>query len=184
MLTGKYAGYAEDALKPFTEKLLSEYYNSIETLCNNATKQAEKVNILEPEATTADYALLCRDMIKEIRQHIESRKQSFVPYIHQLVEKAAANHNCTTCSGNCRLNHDMQIAELNATNESAKKILHKLQLATLPLYSHTIFPDEYRILRNRMALIEMNMTELFFLENTYLVPKIIAAQKMINAGHS
>jgi hypothetical protein len=76
----------------------------------------------------------------------------------------------------------MQITELNATNDATKKILNRMQLASLPLYSQTMFPDEYRILRNRMALIEMNMTELFFLESTYLVPKITAAQKAINAG--
>ncbi len=107
-----------------------------------------------------------------------------MPYVHELVEKTTANHDCSNCSGSCKLGHDMQITELNASNDWAKRILHRLQLASLPLYSQTMYPDEYRVLRNRMALIEMNMTELFFLENTYLIPKIVEAQKKINASHS
>lgn len=184
MSTGKYAGYADEPLKPFAEKLLNEYYASTGTLCSSAKQQAEKVSILETETPAADYALLCFDIMNDIGRYIESRKERFIPYVHELVEKTSANHNCASCTGNCKLNHDMQLIELNASNTAAKKMLHRLQLAGLPLYSQTMYPDEYRILRNRMALIEMNMTELFFLENTYLIPKIITAQKTINAGHS
>ena len=184
MSTGKYAGYADDALKPFAEKLLNEYYSSVEVLCNNAKGQAEKVNSLETETTASEYAQLCCNIIDDLGQHVEGRKKRFIPYVHELVERTVDNHDCSSCTGNCKLGHEMQVTELNESNNLAKKILHRLQLASLPLYSQTMFPDEYRILRNRMALMEMNMTELFFLENTYLIPKIIAAQKKINAGHS
>jgi hypothetical protein len=184
MSIGKYAGFANEALKPFTEKLYDDYYSSIETLSDSARKQAEKVTSLETETTASEYALLCCTIIDEIKQHIRNRKETLIPYVHQLIEKSAANHDCKGCTGSCKLNHDLQVIDLTVSNEAAKKVLRRLQLATLPLYSQTMYPDEYRVLRNRMALIEMNMTELFFLEHSYLVPKIIEAQKTINAGNS
>ncbi|MCF8449400.1 MAG: hypothetical protein K9G49_05950 [Taibaiella sp.] len=77
----------------------------------------------------------------------------------------------------------MHILDLNATNEEMSKVLSKLQMATLPLYSETMFPDEYRLLRSNMTMLETNLTELFFLENNYLIPKIAEAQKTINADN-
>jgi hypothetical protein len=64
-----------------------------------------------------------------------------------------------------------------------RSILNRLQVVALPLYSDTAFPDAYRVLRNQMALIENGLTELFFLEENYLLPKVVDAQKRINAGH-
>jgi hypothetical protein len=58
-----------------------------------------------------------------------------------------------------------------------------LQTAVLPLYSDTVYPDSYRVLRNQMALLEDSMAELFLLEENYLMPKVIQAQKAINAGN-
>jgi hypothetical protein len=55
-------------------------------------------------------------------------------------------------------------------------------MASLPLYTETIYPDAYRVLRNQMALIENSLTELFFLEENYLIPKVAEAQKIINAS--
>ncbi len=182
MLNGKYEAYETDALKPFAEKLLKEYYSSLEKLCDNGAAQAERVRALEIDSTTSEYAQHCCEMIAEISLHVRNRQRKFVPYIHQLAEKVATSHDCSACEGGCKIGHSTQVLELNASNDAVKKTLNRMQLATLPLYSHTLFPDEYRILRNRMALIEMNMTELFFLESTYLIPKIAEAQKAINVG--
>lgn len=54
-------------------------------------------------------------------------------------------------------------------------------MVALPLYSETMYPDVYRLLRNHMALIENTLTELFSIEETRLIPKIIESQKKINA---
>jgi hypothetical protein len=183
MLNGKHVAYTAFTLKPFVEKLIREYYNALEVLCKNGVAQAERVKSLEMDTAASEYAQLCCEVIREIDQHIRDRKEKFIPYILELTEKVETNHDCSACREGCKAGHNMQVFQLNASNDTAKKILNRIQLSTLPLYSHTMFPDEYRILRNRMALIEMNTTELFFLENTYLIPKIIAAQKAINAGN-
>jgi hypothetical protein len=174
--------YSNDELKPFVETLLDKYYNSLETLCESAGKQAAKVNSLETEQTASEYVALCNDIIHETEQYVTTRKEKSIPYIHQLLERLASSHDCRDCSGSCKLNHDLQIIEFNGSHGDIKKVMNRLQLATLPLYSQTMYPDEYRILRNRMALLEMSMTELFFLENNYLLPKIVEAQKKINAS--
>ena len=174
--------YAEEALQPFVEKVLNEHYNSLEALCANVKKQISKVSRLETQQSTSQYTLLCNGIIEETEQYINIRKEKYIPDILQLAEKASASHDCSSCTGNCKLNHDMHLLELKASNDIMKNMLNKLQIASLPLYAETIYPEEYRLLRNQMALIETNLVELFFLENNYLVPKIAEAQKSINAG--
>ena len=178
-----YDEYKNTALKPFAEKLQSEYYDSIETLCVTSKKQCDKIERIERSESPVQYAVLCRNIISEIEKHIKNRKDIYIPYVHSLSEKVQDNHNCSNCSGTCKVNHDMHIFELNATNEEMNKMLPRLQITNLPLYSETMFPDEYRVLRSNMTLLETNLSELFFLENNYLIPKIVEAQKNINAGN-
>ncbi len=76
----------------------------------------------------------------------------------------------------------MQLFELKSSHLEIRSLLSRLQMVSLPLYAETIYPDSYRILRNQMALIENHISELLFLEENYLIPKIADAQKRINAG--
>lgn len=177
-----YEEYRNIALKPFAEKLQSEYYESIEALCANTKKQCNKMKNLEKSSSSLQYVVSCEQIISEIEEHIKNRKTIYIPYIHTLVEKVNDNHNCSTCTGKCKINHDMHIMDLTASNQSMSRVLHKLQMVMLPLYSDTMFPDEYRVLRSNMTLLETSLTELFFVENNYLIPKIADAQKNINAS--
>lgn len=174
--------YAHVSLPQFVSQLRGETYASIEKLCESAGKQINRLQHLELQQATSQYTILCGNLVDEIAAFIQSRKEKFLPYIESLLEKAAANHDCTGCTGNCKLNHDMQLLELRLSQKNINSILYRLQLASLPLYADTIYPDAYRVLRNQMALIENNLTEVFFLEEHYLIPKIIEAQKSINAG--
>ena len=174
--------YDKVALPQFTETLREECYNSIEKFCENAKKQASKLNNLELQQSTSQYTSLCDKLITEIEQFVAERKEKYIPYIMQLSEKVTTQHDCAGCSGNCKLNHDMALLELRTSHTGIKNILYRLQMVTLPLYSETIYPDAYRVLRNQMALIESNLTELYFIEENFLIPKITEAQKNINAG--
>jgi hypothetical protein len=75
------------------------------------------------------------------------------------------------------------LIEIGDSHVQVKETLYRLQMAVLPLYSETIYPDDYRILRNQVALLENSLAQMLFLESTYLVPKIADAQKNINAHH-
>ena len=175
--------YSVIGLPDFAEKLSDECYTALENLCESAAKQANKLDGLESPMATSQYTSLCNTLIKEIRQCLTVRKEVYIPYIKSLADKVASQHNCSTCTGTCKINHDMQLLELKASHNNIKSILYRLQMVSLPLYSETIYPDAYRILRNQMALIENMLTELFFLEEHYLIPKVIEAQNKINANN-
>ena len=174
--------YSKIGLPDFVDKLSEECYTALEKLCENAANQANKLDGLESQIATSQYTTLCNTLIKEIRQSLSIRQEVYIPYIKSLADKVTSQHNCSTCTGKCKVNHDMQLLELKASHNNIKSILYRLQMVSLPLYSETIYPDAYRILRNQMALIENMLTELFFLEEHYLIPKVIEAQNIINAN--
>lgn len=170
-------------LQQLLEQLENGQYCTIEKLCDAAKKQSAKLNALELQQTTSQYTALCTKLIDEILGHLKFRREVLTPYIQKLSEKNANGHDCSKCTGSCKLQHDMQLLELKESHLQVKNTLSRLQMAVLPLYSETIFPDAYRVLRNQMALLENCLTELFFLEENYLLPKIAEAQNNINAIH-
>lgn len=172
--------YKSMALLSFIDQLHDDCYHSLSQQCINGRIQVEKVGKLESGEFTSQYLALCAAVIDEIEANIDSRKEKFIPYIKTLAHKSSTNHDCSNCAGGCKINHDMQLVELRASHQQIKDILNRLQMVALPLYTDTIFPDAYRVLRNMMALVENNLAEIFFLEENYLIPKIIDAQKSIN----
>jgi hypothetical protein len=77
--------------------------------------------------------------------------------------------------------HEVKLTEFKESHKLVKDILNRLQMMSLPLHSETIYPDVYKLLRNQMTLLENTLTDLLYLEETYLIPKIAEAQKNINA---
>jgi len=174
--------YNNLALQEFAEKMQGECYAPIEHLCESAGKQVDKLGSLELQQPTSQYTSLCNKLIVEIIGCLSVRKEQYIPYIKQLSEKADEKHDCDNCSGNCKLNHEVTLLEMKTSLNNIKSILYRLQMVSLPLYSETIYPDAYRILRSQMALIESSLTDLFILEERSLIPKIMEVQKGINAG--
>jgi hypothetical protein len=174
--------YNNIALQIFVDKISKDFYNSMESLCNNARQQIYKLGNLEIQRTTSQYTAICDKIITDVMTCIKDWRENYTPYLQSLSEKSESNHDCSACSGNCKLNHDLKLLELRTAHAGIRNILNRLQMVSLPLYSETMYPDSYRILRNQMALIENNLTELFSLEEKYMLPKVIQAQKHINAG--
>jgi len=175
------AHYKNIALQPFTEQLDVTCYDVVKNLCEMTRKQAEKLNHLESHNQTSQYVLLCSKLTEEVSNFIKYRKEQLIPYIQKLYDKHETGHDCSNCKGGCNLQHSVWLLQIRESHGEIKDTLYRLQMAMLPLYSETIYPDEYRILRNQMALLENNLTELLFLEENYLLPKITEAQKNINA---
>ena len=172
-----------EALPPLVERIERSYYNVLNTLCDTARKQSRKLQELEVHQSTSQYIILCNRLIEEIQQYLKVKKDSFLPYINKLYEKEEEGHDCRNCEGlgSCNLQHDVQLNELKESHAQIKDILYRLQMVVLPLYSETIYPDVYRVLRNNMALIENCLTDLFSIEETILIPKVIEAQKNVHA---
>ncbi len=175
--------YNHEELQPFVARLNKDYYDVINGLCEIAKKQANKLRELEVHQSASQYVILCCRLIEEIEQHIKARKESFIPYAMKLAEKESDDHDCANCKGGgaCNLQHEMHLVELKESHNRIKDILYRLQMVALPLYSETLYPDVYRVLRNQMALLENALTELFFIEDAYLIPKVIETQKKIHA---
>jgi hypothetical protein len=170
-----------EELQPFVKKLEQTHYNVMDSLCEATRKQVRKLQELEVQQSTSQYITLCGRLIDEMQQYIKIKKESFIPYVTKLYEKDKDGHDCSKCTGNsCNLQHNVQLAELKQSHIHIKDILYRLQMVSLPLYSETIYPHIYRILRNQMALLENNLTELFLIEETYLIPKVTEVQKSIN----
>ena len=164
-----------------TDKLDKDYYDVILELCQGAINNASKLQELEVQRPTSQYIILCNNLIADIQKYIQTRKVYFIPYIHELHEKDSTKHDCGNCSGKCHMQHDMKLGELKESHKQIKDIVSHLQMMSLPLHAETIYPDVYKLLRNQMVLLENTLTDLLYLEDSYLLPKLTEAQKNINA---
>ncbi len=173
--------YTEE-LKLLTERLNKSYYNAIIDLCKAAQKYALRLKELEVQQATSQYISLCSSLIEEIQSYINNKIEVLIPYVQSLYEKKEEGHDCKNCtgSGGCSMQHELQLNDLKQSQSQLKDILNRIQMVALPLYSETIYPDVYRLLRNHMALIENTLNELYSVEETRLIPRIIEAQKTIN----
>ncbi len=175
--------YDNDGLQQLVELLENTHYNTVLVLSEQAKKQAARLHELEVRQATSQYVTMCNRLIDQIQTHIKSKKESFLPYLRSLFEKEEKDHDCRNCNGTgaCSLQHEMHLGELKHSLIRLKDIINSIQMVALPLYSDTIYPDAYRILRNQMALLENSLTELYFFEETNLLPKVAEAQKNIHA---
>lgn len=170
------------SLQDLTEKLTVEYYESIERLCTDVYEQVERIKALDPARMNYAYLKQCHSVIDSIRETLTERRERIMPYLKSLTEKVTSGHDCGNCSNGCKVSHDMHLFDLTAAAKKLKSIQADLQLLSLPLYADTLFPDQYRVLRNLLALVESDCIELFFMEENYLIPKVIEAQKAINVS--
>lgn len=174
--------YSSLTLSAVVEKLRTECYEEIEKLCSSASMQLAKLQSTDVQQSTSQYTATCESIITGVKQIISDRKEKYIPYLNSLFTKVSENHNCSGCTGSCKLKHELHLVELDATHATIRKILSRLQMTGLPLYSDTTYPDMYRVLRGIMVLIENCLAEIYFIEENYLLPKVIEAQKLINAN--
>lgn len=169
-------------LTQLVDRLNTDNYDEIVDQCRDAARQIAKLENAGLQYATTQYTTTCGELINEVIRYITERKDRVIPYLKELSHKAESNHDCSTCSGGCKVNHGLQLIELRASHSAMRSLLNRLQVVALPLYSDTVFPDAYRVLRNQMALVENGLTELFFMEENYLLPKVVDAQKRINVS--
>ena len=176
------AEYNSAGLLSLINRIEKEYYEVIEKLCNGAIDNTEKIKKLEINLDLAsDYLKVCSKLTREISHYITTRRTYFIPYIQELQEKERENHNCSTCSGKCSAQHELKLVELKNSHQGIKETLKELRKMVLPVHSDKLYPIAYRVLSSQMVLLENSLNELFFLEETYLIPRVMLAQKKMNA---
>ena len=160
--------------------LEKDYYSLLEELCQKATGFSLKhPNDYE---TTEIYTNLCIGIIEQIKQIVEERKKVIIPYMNELAEKSSIGHDCQNCSGGCKVNHSFHLKQLEDSHYSVREMLHRLQKLAIPLYSEEHYSNAYRSLRNEMLLIDTTISEMFFIEESLLIPKMFDAKTKINAS--
>jgi hypothetical protein len=176
-----FSQYSKNSLQQIADQLETDYYTVIEKLCSNASIYASELQETEEHQSTSLYLNLSRKLIEEILHYIRLRKNSLLPYIHQLLYKEEEGHDCKNCSASCAMQHDAQLAALKESNTKMKELLYRLQLVSLPLYFDHEYPDNYKKLRTEIMIIDTTITELFYLEQDIMLPKILESRQNINA---
>ncbi len=172
--------YKTYSLIDIAESLHVNYYDILIAMILRASEMLENLKRLDIHGTAHQYTKTCTDVLKKIQVCMNDRKQALLPYISDLYNKDAAGHNCGICSGACDIGHQFHLMQLHESHKELTKMLFELQYSALPLYSNIGYPEIYRELRNEMYLVDTIVKELFFLEESNLVPKILESQKKIN----
>ncbi len=176
-----FAQYSSYSLKELIQKLDKDYYATLSAMCNNALQYANSLQEEESHNATSLYVSMSYKLLQQIKDLLTVRNSVVFPYIDELDQKLREGHDCRNCSGKCHVGHNMQLETLKGTHKGIKEILFRLHMVALPLYSKTDYPDSYKVLRNEITVIDTVLTELFYLEESALIPKVMEVQKSIHA---
>ncbi|HEY9178374.1 MAG TPA: hypothetical protein VIN07_11810 [Flavipsychrobacter sp.] len=178
ILFAKFRSYSIDEL---LNRLDEGYYQALDIVCNNARNCAAQLSVEPGHPSLSLYAGIYTALFDDVQRLLLFRKQVVIPYVQELLAKVEDGHNCTNCTGNCHMGHNAQLMTLLDSHKEIKDVLSAMHAATIPMYNDVEYPEGYRILRNEVAVIDTMLTELFYIEESSLIPKIIEAQKAINA---
>lgn len=181
MATFAFSRYMHCDLDDLAQRLEKDYYDSVEVMCANAGSQAGLLKDEEEHPSTALYADQCNRIIDDVKEMMRMRKSVLLPYIADLKVKKDEGHDCRNCSGKCHVEHNAYLVNLRLANTEVKEVLNKLHEEALPLYDGVVYPRAYAVLRNEMSVLDTALTELFYLEESSLIPKVLEAQRSIHA---
>lgn len=172
-------------LKQITDQVESVFYDDIIHNCLSAGISALTLQDAGTENTAYKYIIDCNNLSEDVRSFIQHKKQFFLAYVRSLAERDEEGHDCRNCGSGaaCSMNHGIQMNEYTAGKETFRDLIGRLEMATLPIYAETIYPDGFGQLRNLMVQIEHQLTDLLHVEEVYFLPRIKAAQKNIYAHH-
>lgn len=182
--------YKKDSSIEIVELLEKNYFQTIEEHCQKAGEYALQLKITgytsnKNHATSPDiYISMCLGVIEDIKQCIKFRKENIIPYVLELAGKVTAGHDCSNCSTGCAVKHASKIPEIESYHGRTKDMFGRLERLSIPVYgANNSYAEIYKLLRNEMIIIQTAVIELFFIEESALIPKIQEEQKNIHARH-
>ncbi len=181
MATVLFSQYRHSDLDDLVQKLNNDYYNVLKGLCVNVSNLSGRVLADGAHSSTNLYVSLATKLTEQIDELIGLRQDVILPYIKDLSVKKVEGHDCRNCSGGCHVEHNAYLFNLKDSHKRIKEILFRLQTVALPLYSDMDYPASYKTLRNEMMIMDTVLTELFYLEEANLIPRVLEAQKAIHA---
>lgn len=181
MATILFSKYRNADLHQLAKMLNDDYYEILKVSCMNAGGVAKLLQEDDHHPSTALYTSLAAKLLEQVNDLIKLRQSILLPYIDDLSQKKSEGHDCRNCSGDCHVAHNTYLFTLKDSHKRIKEILFRLHSVALPLYTDVEYPRSYKILRNEMTLIDTMLTELFYLEEANLIPKVLEAQRTIHA---
>ena len=181
MNTALYAepSFALQSLMAYLEK---EYYAPIGQMCGRIVACTTEIHQpdVHPSAPLI-YASQSKKLAEQVGRYIRLRRRSLLPYLNELAEKEDNGHDCRNCATSCTIRHSTQLADIQDAHRQIRETMDQLRSITPPA------PDELRhqygeaMLRKEIAVLDEQLSELLYLEETALIPKITEAQKSIHA---
>ena len=170
------------ALQSLLQYLETDYYTRLDGLCGRAALHLAELEGDAGPQTESLYLSLSKKLLGQIEQYLRLRRFGLVPYIRELLDKEGTGHDCRACTKICTGRHSAQVDGLRDSQQKLKEICFRLQSVAAPAYgTQRVEPGVYRTLRAEMMQIETALTELFYLEEFSLLPKMLQAQKAIHA---
>jgi hypothetical protein len=176
-LLSKYCNYD---LRELIEKLCEDYYEVVDILCTKAYLHVVELQQKETHESILLYTELCKKIIKSISEISGSRREVLAPYLKDLYVKEIEGHNCQECAGGCTVKHKTNLLLIQDSHLKIKKLLDQLRNGLSP-GPQVLFPLAYRVFSNELTLIDSMLTELLYLEEIALLPKVKEAQSKIHA---
>jgi len=179
MAKSQFSQYHKDDLATLAGRLEKNYYHIVECQANCVEQ------LLGHEDTLLCgelYNSLSLHLVGEIRNQLRYRRDELAPYMRQLHAKMQSGHNCLNCAGDCSAGHGERLESLKAAHQKVKEILYRMsQVSESPPALR--FPNlACRVLKNEIEQLDITLTELFYVEEAVLIPRIMEAQSQINAG--
>lgn len=165
-------------LGELANKIDTDYYQELGKLCESMGEYIKRVSGQE-SGEISGYLAGVSNTHNRIGNHIKSRQEVLMPYVEELFEKKTIGHNCIACSSNCDVQHSLKMHEFRVSVNDIKNILNYIQdELSAP---EDIQSSEVENLAKGITLVNNMLTELTYLEEEILIPKILEAQKLINA---
>jgi hypothetical protein len=171
----------DTALPTLLAYLEAEYYTKLESLCERAEYHLADLSKDDEPGGESLYNSLSKKLIGQVGQYVRLRRFGLAPYIQELVRKEDIGHDCRSCSDSCVTRHRAQITGIKEGHNRIKEALYRLQSIAPPMYSAPQQDNVYRSLRADLMQLDTALTELFYLEESSLIPKVMEAQKAIHA---
>lgn len=170
-----YKQYRNQPLATLAEKLAEDYHEPVAAICNMLEHTL-------PTVADAGYIEASNLVIEKTSDYIRFRITVLQPYANDLHGKDISGQDCRYCPHRCGIDHAQIITELQLLANHVKRGMLWLQTA-VSMMPHRLKDDNiYLPHRYHILLLDKTLTELFFLEDTLLIPMMAGAQKNIYAN--
>lgn len=179
--------YKQCNSKEIIDNMEEDYFKKIDELCQEANADAMKLkSIINRSQNNLDidiYVNLSVGLIADIKECIKIRREEILPYVEELSGKVTDGHDCSNCSGGCAIKHSSKVPIIQSAHVRTKEMFNTLERVAHPFNDELPYSQLYRELRDKMQMLLSLVLELFYMEESILIPKILLEQKNIHVSH-